>query len=84
MNFQESTAILNAWTKKSGNLLNVPRIPWICHLLVYSNNITKAVQVIVGAHSSCIMIVGDICIASFCVRFECAMSSNSGIYALPF
>ena len=26
LNFQESTTILNACTKKSGNLLNVPRI----------------------------------------------------------
>ena len=26
VNFQESTAILNARTKKSGNLLNAPRI----------------------------------------------------------
>ena len=26
LNFQESTTILNAWTKKSGNLLNAPRI----------------------------------------------------------
>ena len=25
LNFQESTTILNAWTKKSGNLLNTPR-----------------------------------------------------------
>ena len=27
VNFQESTTILNACTKKSGNLLNTPRIP---------------------------------------------------------
>ena len=29
VNFQESTTILNACTKKSGNLLKAPRIPWI-------------------------------------------------------
>ena len=29
VNFQESKAILNACTKKSGNLLNVPRISYI-------------------------------------------------------
>ena len=33
LNFQESTAILNACTKKTGNLLNLPRI--ICeHILM--------------------------------------------------
>ena len=33
VNFQESTTILNAYTKKSGNLLKAPRI--------YSNNILR-------------------------------------------
>ena len=30
VNFQESTTILNAYTKKSGNLLNAPRTIWGC------------------------------------------------------
>ena len=29
LNCQESTTILNSYTKKSGNLLNVPRIFWV-------------------------------------------------------
>ena len=36
MNFQESTTILNACTKKSGNLLNAPRIYYsVLILMVY-------------------------------------------------
>ena len=31
LNFQESSTILNACTKKSGNILNVPRIYICCH-----------------------------------------------------
>ena len=32
LNFQESTTILNAYTKKSGNLMNARRIMFKCYL----------------------------------------------------
>ena len=35
LNFQESTAILNARTKKSGNLLNVSRIYIYIYIYIY-------------------------------------------------
>ena len=34
LNFQESTTILNTYTKKSGNLLKTPRIYWLVLLLL--------------------------------------------------
>ena len=33
VNFQESTTILNAYTKKSGNLLNAQRIFYECYFM---------------------------------------------------
>ena len=36
VNFQESTTILNAWTKKSGNLLNAPRISFYRYLIAWT------------------------------------------------
>ena len=35
LNFQESTTILNACTKKSGNLLNTPRIYIYIYIYIY-------------------------------------------------
>ena len=37
LNFQESTTILNACTKKSGNLLNAPQISKLTHIHKYPN-----------------------------------------------
>ena len=42
VNFQESTTILNACTKKSGNLFNAPRTLNICHLKAhFVNNVLR-------------------------------------------
>ena len=35
LNFQEYTTILNAYTKKSGNLLNIPRIYTYIYIYIY-------------------------------------------------
>ena len=38
LNFQESTTILNACTKKSGNLLNAPRIYIYIYIYIYTHS----------------------------------------------
>ena len=37
VNFQESTTIVNAWTKKSGNLLKAPCIYIYTDIYIYNN-----------------------------------------------
>ena len=47
LNFQESTTILNACTKKDGNLLNLPRISILAQLTYKTNSVGYLFAIIV-------------------------------------
>ena len=60
LNFQDSTTILNAFTKKSGNLLKAPRI----YIYIYVNHLVMSparISLTFSRHSSLLFIVSCRC-----------------------